>query len=197
MTLSYCTISDLKAADHLNITDTTSDNILTDVAEAVSRWIDMQCGREFYPTTETRYFTSWYNDVVFVDDISTTTGLTIVTDPDGDGTYDDTWTATDYNLRPYNPRSGQPYYAIERSLHGNFSIPSVPRGVKITATWGFTDVPEQIKQACILQSERLFKRFATPLGSSGMSALGEVRLSIPAADGDVIALLKPYVRISQ
>ena len=43
----------------------------------------------------------------------------------------------------------------------------------------------------------LFKRFATPLGSSGMSALGEVRLSIPAADGDVLALLKPYVRISQ
>ena len=88
--ISYCTIGDLKAADHLNITDTTSDNILTDVAEAVSRWIDMQCGREFYPTTETRYFTAWYNDLCFIDDISTTTGLTIYTDASGDGVYEDT-----------------------------------------------------------------------------------------------------------
>lgn len=197
MTLSYCTIGDLKAADHLNITDATSDTILTDVAEAVSRWIDLQCGREFYPTTETRYFTSWYNDLCFIDDISTTTGLTIYTDASGDGVYEDTWTTSDYYLRPYNPRSGQPYYAIETRIGGNFIFPLVPHGVKITATWGFTDVPAQIKQACILQSERLFKRFATPLGSSGMSALGEVRLSIPAADGDVLALLKPYVRLNQ
>ena len=192
--ISYCTIGDLKAADHLNITDTTCDLILTDVADAVSRWIDMYCGREFYTTTETRYFTSWYNDLCFIDDISTTTGLAILTDASGDGVYEDTWTTSDYYLRPYNPRSGQPYYAIETRIGGNFIFPLVPHGVKITATWGFTAVPEQVKQACILQSERLFKRFATPLGSSGMSALGEVRLSIPAADGDVIALLKPYVR---
>lgn len=197
MTASYCTIAELKLQDHLNITDADSDASLGDIIDAVSRWIDMYCGREFYTTTETRYFTSWYNDLCFVDDISTTTGLAIYTDASGDGVYEDTWTTSDYYLRPYNVKNGQPYYAIETRIGGNFIFPTVPHGVKITATWGFTAVPDQIKQACILQSERLFKRFATPLGSSGMTALGEVRLQIPNADGDVLALLKPYVRLGQ
>ena len=165
---SYASISDIKAVDRLNITDTTSDIVLTDVVEAVSRWID---------------------------DISASAGLLLYTDDDGDGVFENTWAATDYNLRPYNPKSGWPFEAIEITTNGDFYFPSTKRGVKITAAFGWPSIPAQVKQACILQSERLFKRFATPLGSSGMSALGEIRLSIPSADGDVTALLEPFMRV--
>ena len=192
---SYASIGELKASDRLNITDTASDNVLTDVVEAVSRWIDDVTGRRFSPATETRYFTAEARDVLWLDDISTAAGLLLYTDDDGDGVYENTWAATDYNLRPYNPRSGWPYEAIETTVNGNYYFPSTRKGVKVTAAFGWPSVPVQIKQACILQSERLFKRFATPLGSSGMSALGEVRLVIPSADGDVKALLAPFMRV--
>lgn len=192
---SYASIGELKTSDRLNITDTASDNVLTDVVEAVSRWIEDMTGRQFSPVTETRYYTAQARDVLWPDDISASAGLLIYTDDDGDGVYENTWAATDYNLRPYNPKSGWPYEAIEITPNGNYYFPSTKKGVKITAAFGWPSVPLQIKQACILQSERLFKRFATPLGSSGMSALGEVRLTIPAADGDVLALLAPFMRV--
>ena len=195
--LSYASIGEIKASDRLNITDTTSDNILTDVIEAVSRWIDDQTGRRFDSVTETRYFTSENSRILNCDDIATATGLFLYTDDGGDGTFEITWSSTDYNLRPYNRRDGWPYEAIEVTYNGLYAFPRVRRGVKITATFGWPSVPPQIKQACLLQSERMFKRFATPLGSSGMSALGEVRLSIPAADGDVMALLAPFMRLME
>lgn len=192
---SYASISDIKAVDRLNITDTTSDIVLTDVVEAISRWIDDVTGRRFSPVTETRYFTAQARDIIWVDDISASAGLLLYTDDDGDGVYENTWAATDFNLRPYNPRSGWPFEAIEITPNGDFYFPSTKRGVKITAAFGWSAIPSQVKQACILQSERLFKRFATPLGSSGMSALGEIRLSIPSADGDVMRLLEPFMRV--
>ena len=195
--LSYASIGDIKAPDRLNITDTTSDNILTDVLEAVSRWIDDQTGRRFDSVTETRYFTSETAKILNCDDIATATGLELYTDDGGDGVFENTWATTDYNLRPYNRRDGWPFEAIEVTYEGRYSFPRIRRGVKITATFGWPSVPPQIQQACVLQSERLFKRFATPLGSSGMSALGEVRLSIPAADGDVMALLAPFTRLME
>ncbi|MDF8020746.1 hypothetical protein P4802_15205, partial [Listeria monocytogenes] len=78
-------ISDIKATDRLNITDTTSDIVLTEVVEAVSRWIDDVTGRRFSPATETRYFTAEARDVLWLDDISTAAGLLLYTDDDGDG----------------------------------------------------------------------------------------------------------------
>jgi len=195
--LSYASIGEIKASDRLNITDTTSDNILTDVIEAVSRWIDDRTGRRFDSVTETRYFTSENSRILNCDDIATATGLLLYTDDGGDGTFENTWASTDYNLRPYNRRDGWPYESIEVTYNGLYAFPRIRRGVKITATFGWPSVPPQIKQACLLQSERMFKRFATPLGSSGMSALGEVRLQIPAADGDVMALLEPFTRLME
>lgn len=192
----YCTVAELKSSDHLNVIDGDSDVVLGDIIGAVSNWIDSVTGRLFGVTAvETRYFTSTDSRILFCDDISTATGLVIQTDDDADGTFENTWAANDYTLRPYNPKNGWPYEAIEVNYYGARTFPRHKRGVKIQAAFGFAAVPDPIKQACLLQSERLFKRMATPLGSSGMSAVGEVRLQIPAADGDVKALLEPFMRL--
>jgi hypothetical protein len=195
MAASYCTIANVKAADRLNITSTASDTILTDLAEAVSRWIDGQCGRHFYSEATSRYFTAQDHATLYCDDISTSSSLTVYTDVNGDGTFETTWATTDYNLAPYNPASGWPYQSIERAYLGVNYWPTHRRGVKITAVFGWAAVPKEIEEAAIIQCERVFKRFATPLGSAGMSALGETRLQIPAADGDVQSLLAPFKRL--
>lgn len=194
ITNGYCNLESLKAADRLNILDTASDALLSDVIEAVSRWIDEKTGRIFYSVASSaRYYTAVDYSVVFADDFQSVSA--VATDDNNDGVYEVVWTTGDYEAIPYNLRSGWPYEGIETKSYGDYNFSRNKKGVKITAVWGWAAVPSNIEQACLLQAERLWKRFATPLGSSAMSALGEMRLQIPKADPDVEMLLAPFVRL--
>src|SRR3990172_7745557 len=102
LTNGYCTLAQLKSPSILNLTSTTYDEILEKVINGVSRKIHNKCARRFFSASETRYYTADEGDLIFVDDISTSSGLTLVTDEDGDGTYEITWATTDYNLASYN-----------------------------------------------------------------------------------------------
>jgi hypothetical protein len=204
ITNGYCTVDELKHTNRLNINDSDSDStvMLEGVIEAVSRKIDDQCNRHFYCDSAdvARYFTARDSVSLFVDDIASQDSDTvaIVIDTNGDGTYDDTFTSTDFVLEPYNATlDGVPYQKIEVSSVGQFLFPvKVKKGVKVTAKWGWpVAVPTPIKQACLLQSERLFKRFATPLGSESMTALGRMTLTIPALDPDVEMLISRYKKV--
>lgn len=196
LTNGYCTLAEIKAVDVLNLTNTDHDVILESVIEGVSRAIDNYCARRFYNAVETRYYTSEFNGTLYVDDIATASGLTIYTDEGHDGTYENTWTATDYELKPYNATlNGEPITSIEVTALGTYRFPRGRKGVKITATFGYPAVPAPINRACVLQATRLFKRYITPLGVSAASAVGEIKLSIPALDPDVTMLLRPYERM--
>ena len=112
-----------------------------------------------------------------------------------DGTFEITLASTDYNLLPYNAvLDGWPFNGLETSPQGLYAIPTIKRGVKITAKFGWASVPKTINTACIIQSERLFKRFDAPLGIAGTNALGQAVLVKPELDEDVKALLTPYRR---
>jgi hypothetical protein len=199
----YCDLAELKHPNRLGIQDSDSDSnvLLEGVIEAVSRRIDDECNRRFWQDSDevTRYYTASHSGYIFTDDIaSPSSDITILTDGKGDGTYSDTWTLSDYSLEPYNAeQDGVPYQKIESSNNGQFLFPAkVKRGVKITAKWGWpSGPPKPIIQATLLQSERLFKRFSTPLGSESMSALGRMTLSIPALDPDVELLISRYKKI--
>ena len=132
-----------------------------------------------------------------MDDISTSSGLTLVTDEDGDRTYEITWATTDYDLTSFNSTlDGWPYMMIETTPEGDYSFPGTKKGVKVTASFGWAAVPKTVVLACILQSNREYKRFNTALGQAGASAVGTITLTIPALDPDVEKLLCPYVRIT-
>jgi hypothetical protein len=111
--------------------------------------------------------------------------------------YENTWTeGTDFEFLPYNALlDGLPFTSIEVKPLGSYRFPLVRRGVKLTAAFGFAAVPKPVNRACVLQAVRLFKRYITPLGVSAASAIGEVKLTIPALDPDVTALLRPYMRL--
>ncbi|MCC6629956.1 MAG: phage head-tail connector protein, partial [Chloroflexi bacterium] len=144
ITNGYTTLARLKA--RLGITDTTEDAALESLVEAVSRAIDDFCGRRFYAATQTRYYTANRSDRLLVDDLLSIT--TLKTDDDADGTFETTWTASDYLLAPYNAQQEsqpQPYWRIESAPSGSYSFPvCVPRGVQIAGSWGFASTTPDV-----------------------------------------------------
>jgi len=198
LTNGYCTLAQVKSSDVLNFASvTTHDEVLETIIEAVSRLIDNKCARRFFEATETRYYTADNSGLMFVDDISTTSGVTIYTDDDGDGAYENTWAGTDYELASYNASAdGWPYSMIETKPQGVYTFPRTRKGVKITASFGWAAVPKTINLACILQCNREYKRFNTALGQAGASSIGTITLSIPALDPDVEQLICNYVRLT-
>lgn len=204
ITNGYCTLDELKHQNRLNIqsSDTYSDEMLEGVIEAVSRKIDDACNRRFYAdsSNQVRYFTAIDSDFLFTGDIASRSSdsMIIEIDTNGDGTFDNTFADNDYVLEPFNADLDNiPFQKISTSDNGQYLFPAkVRKGVKITAKWGWpTSAPLPIKQAALLQSERLFKRFSTPLGSESMTSLGKMYLSIPSLDPDVEQLISRYKRV--
>lgn len=197
ITNGYATLVQLKSTDVLSISDSNSDTNLETVIEAVSRLIDNTCGRHFYSASETRYYTADEGNLLFVDDIASTSGITIYTDEDGDGTYEITWASTDYELASYNAATdGWPFSMIETKPEGRYSFPTLRKSTKITATFGWAAVPKPVTLACILQSAREYRRFKAILGVAGATSIGTTTLTMPSLDPDVEKLLSPYIKLT-
>lgn len=190
ITDGYTTLDEVKAI--LRITDNVDDALLETCVEAASRQIDTHCERVFTPTTATRVFTPSDSYLVSIDDLSTLTSLK--TSSAADGTFDITWTATDYQLEPLNGLTGSIYspYTRIRAI-GDYLFPVVndEATVQIEGVFGYgTSVPVDVKQACNLLAVRQFKRYDSPLGVAGFGDIGIVRVS--RVDPDIEALLGPY-----
>lgn len=191
ITNGYCTLGELKAV--LRIMDTVDDELLESRISEASRVIDQHCDRRFYAdgTATARVFVANATDVVFVDDISTTTGLVVKTDSAGDGTYLTTLTASQFQNEPLNATSkGLPITSIRGTATGVFPTTAAPAGVQVTAKWGWPSVPEPVKSACILLAGRLVKRGDSLLGVAGFGDLGAI--TVRAIDPDVERMLRPY-----
>jgi len=190
ITDGYTTLDEVKAI--LRITDNVDDALLETCVEAASRQIDTHCERVFTPTTATRVFTPSDSYLVSIDDLSTLTSLK--TSSAADGTFDITWTATDYQLEPLNGLTGSIYspYTRIRAI-GDYLFPVVNEeaAVQIEGVFGYgTSIPVDVKQACNLLAVRQFKRYDSPLGVAGFGEIGIVRVS--RVDPDIEALLGPY-----
>ena len=200
MAENYCTAAELQSRLWPDgVTPDGVDVLITNqVIEAVSRWIDIFTGRRFYTTTEneTRYFTAEFSDELFVGDILEIN--TLKTDEDGDRTYEITWQTTDYDLFPYNASlDSEPYTSIQTTPEGDYAFPLVAKGVEISGKFGYCATeahPADVREACILQCERMYKRKGAPFGIAGNEDLGELRL-IPRLDVDVQELLIRYQKV--
>lgn len=168
------------------------DSNLENAINAASRWIDGYTGREFYTSAETRYYSPVCIDELFTDDIQSIT--TLKTDADSDGVYETTWATTDYNLKPY---SGLPYTSIEISANGSKEFPIYRKSVQVAGVFGYctpANIPADIKQACLIQASRLFKRKDSVLGVAGTNQFGTL-YKMPEADQDVKLILERYRRL--
>lgn len=196
LTNAYCTLQDVKNA--LAIDDPQDDLAIEAAIMSASRMIDDYTGRFFYKdgtqaSPVVRYYTAkdWWT--CNVDDFTVITQ--IATDDNFDQTYSTVWAADDFMIEPVNnPRRGWPLTRI--LAIGAYVFPfNLPQSVKVTAAWGWSAVPEEVKMACKLQASRFFIRRQSPFGIAGSPEIGTVRLS-SRLDPDVELLLKPFRKLS-
>jgi hypothetical protein len=186
----YASLNQIKAA--ARITDAVDDSLLEMAVESASRMIDAECDRNFYSSgTATRDFTP--NDLYTVDTDDLTSIVSVQLDDTGDLTFPITIAATDYQTEPLNQRvSGNPYPIYRLRMIGDYLLPIWGRQatVRIQGVYGFTPLPIQVTQACIIQASRIFKRLDSPLGVAGFGDMGAIRVG--KVDPDVAMLIRPF-----
>jgi hypothetical protein len=194
ITNGYATLAQVKAA--LRITDNVDDALLEMAIESGSRAIDGYTNRNFYSSgTASRIFTPMDSYVTEIDDLISLT--TLETKSDDDGTFDTTWTGSDYQLEPLNGRVdglATAYTHIRAVGDYLFSQWESEATVKVTGVWGWASTPIAVTQACVIQASRIYKRLDSPLGVAGISDIGIMRVS-NRLDPDVAQLVDPYRRI--
>ncbi len=197
ITNGYTTLVDLQ--NRLGVSGAAQETLLEGAITAASRAIDRFCRRRFYVdgSVSTRQYEARHPYRLEVDDFSTTTGLVIATDDNDDGTAENTWAASDYELRPLNGvvdgTSGWPYTTI-RAVNEVFPLDTRRAGVHVTAKWGWASCPSDVAEACLIKAHRLYIRKDTPTGVQGNDQFGFVRIS-RFEDPDVEMLLAPYRRM--
>lgn len=176
ITNGYCTVIEFKSRLYNSNVDAQAsnedDSQFEGVIEAVSRAIDRIKNREFFATTATRYFTAESSNRCKIDDLLSLT--TLKTDEDGDGTYEVTWTATDYRLFPYNK---MPYMEINTRPSGSYVFPLDDGAVQVVGSFGYSSsTPAAITEACLLGCMRVWGRKDLLYGIAGSAELGTLQV---------------------
>lgn len=188
---NYCALEDVK--NEIDITlDTYDDIIMLDI-EAVKEFIDHYCNRSFDATAATKYYDG-VGATLYIDDLASIAGGSdgIFLDEDGDRIYEVTMATTDYIMYPLNttPKT-KIIIDTHNGAYGSFA-PGVKQGIKITATWGYTTVPADVKKAAVIQSCRWHKRRESSYQDRvGSPELGTVNV-YKSLDPDVKQILRGY-----
>lgn len=194
----YITSAQLKS--YLRISDALDDAQIALAVTAASRAVDNATNRQFglVASPEARYYTAEWDScerryVVEIDDLMIVTGASVVADVGGEGTYDTT--ISSYDLKPANAVSkGRPYTQLWVRF-GDVTQPiNLTDGVQVTARWGWSDVPDTIEQATLIQASRFFSRREAPFGIAGSPESGSEMRLLQRVDPDVGLMVQSYYR---
>lgn len=193
----YCSVAQLRqhfGDEGSNLTEA----LLERAINATSRAIDAYCGRRFWQDAAAQPKVYRCDDgyEAEVDDIATTTGLTVATDTTGDGTYATTWSASDYQLEPLNADTDSAAHAWWRIVAVGtqlFPVHARRTTLRVTAKYGWSEIPPAVEEACILRAAALFKRKESITGVAGFGEFGVVRIG--RNDPDVVNLLGDFIKI--
>jgi hypothetical protein len=189
----YCSSEELLHYVRANGTDIGTEDAL-EIALSIagaSRAIDLYTNRQFGIDEEptTRFYRSKLcstnSRTVKVDDLMSLVDVLVVTN---DSTESDiTYTAAPVN----NAAKGKPFTYLRLPGHR----PTVEfEDVKVTALFGWTEVPAPVKEACLLQSSRFLARREAPFGIAGSPDQGSEMRLLARVDPDVGVSLGKYVR---
>lgn len=176
----YITSAQLKT--RLGLTDAQDDTRIAGAVSTASRDVEQYCHRQFNNAgaVSAREFSTRRKDVVLTDDFHTTTGLVIAVvelDAEGNETVT-TLTAGQYRLEPtggrVNETTGWPYWLIRN--HGIKAFLAEPNFVRVTANWGWAEVPDAVVEATLILAEEYFKMKEAPFGVANWGEFGPVRV---------------------
>jgi hypothetical protein len=193
---AYCSLAEVKASLRIPTSDTVDDALLTTAINSSSRQIDGICERVFYNAgSAVRVYVPEDSTMVETDDLIS---VTRVRTNSGDG-FTVEIPATDYQLEPLNGIAGgiaQPFTRIRATgaflfpVYQQRSVNLFEASVEVQGVFGWSAIPEAVKQAAILLSIRTFKRLDSPFGVAGFGDLGVIRVG--RTDPDIEALLMPF-----
>lgn len=182
---AYCTLAQVRAAlgGPYQVADTSDDLRIELAIEAAARQIDSKLGYRLWQdgSVVAREFYADSPGCVWIPEgISTTTGLIVKIDADGDGTFETTLTiSTDFILLPTNAGDDtpvRPYTEIRAVENYNFPLLSNGRpGVQVTAKFGWPAVPDWAEKANIIQAVTLFKADSAAFGIVTFGQEGAMR----------------------
>lgn len=193
----YLTREQLKSALKIPDTNTSSDLLLDRAISAASEQIDDYCNDQFWLSDLTaREFTAEYPDKLFTGSFAERDTTVIEFDMDGDGTFETTLNAANWQPDPISRKPGRPYREITllngdwfpgawRSPYYGYTWrsftysyggwPNYPRDrralVRVTAKWGWPQVPDRVVQACEILAIANFKSKDLTGGVSGSTSM--------------------------
>lgn len=211
--VDYCTATEIK--NHLTDSqlDATYDNILATLATRASRAIDRFTkranGAYAVSADSTRYFDGTYDLELLVDELAAApTSVAVaesgdVDDSNGTGGTYTAWAASDYLLWPANALQwGLPFEAliIDRINGTKSAWYTYRKGIKIVGKFGYsTTPPEEIKEACIIQAVRYFKRGQQAFMDTSANPMFQQMpygvVTVAGLDPDVELLLNHFIRV--
>lgn len=182
-------ITDDELADWLRIGDSLDDAEIALAITAASRAVDNLCNRQFgkadaaeervYPATPRADRGVW---VAVIDDVMTTTDLTV--DLDGD-------VITDYILEPRNAAAlGVPWTRLVIGRDSAVQPTSTDYEITVSANpWGWSAIPDPVQLATRLQASRFLIRRDSPYGVAGSPDQGNEMRLLARLDPDVAMML--------
>lgn len=196
MAATYALLEDVK--DALRISDDHDDVALAGVIESASRAIDRYCDRYFGQSgTQAAPVQKLYRSrsgVVLIDDLVTLTDVEV----EFSG-FAESFTSLGANAvlqQPINAATATPPQPYTVLLAKPYTVlPPMPGWVRVSGVWGWPEIPQQIRDACVLQSVRLFKSRDVPLGvMGGADMMGAMRLP-GGLHPDARILCEPFRRL--
>lgn len=170
----YCTPEVLKS--RTGISDSLDDAEILTACRSVSRWIDEHCDRVFARRSVTLALEADGPYAVCTPDLVSVT--TLKTDNDGDGVYEVTWGASDYELQPVNAAvqiQPMPYTAV--AAVGSQTFPIERRiaqymsgrrlRVQIVGVFGWPSIPAPVAEAAAILATDYLAAGGTKFGVIG------------------------------
>lgn len=177
----YVAVNDLKVYLKIPSGNNSLDSIAESAVQSASDEVEKYCNRQFNKSTDTtpRRFKPLNSSVVYTADFWSTEGLVVAVDLRGDRTFSTVIPASDYELHPLDGvvdgQTGWPFWRIEL-IGGSSWFPKEFASVKVTAKWGWENVPDSVKQAAILLANETFAMKSAPLGVAGVDNWGTIRV---------------------
>jgi len=204
MTVSvYCTKDEIKAmmpdTDWGSSYDVLLDTLASRASRAIDRFTKRSAGAYAVTENTTRSFSAlWSNELDIGELAAPPTSVSIA--EAGDPSDLTELAPTDYYLLPYNAVViGRPYnFIVLDSLNGNFAaFPHFPNSVVVTGPFGYsTVVPDEIKQATLIQAIRWFKRGQQSYQDTGaITELGQLTYT-KAIDPDVAMMIEYFKQVT-
>lgn len=188
----YATLAEFRAyAAPFGKTDSADDEVIADILEGASRWIDDETRTTFYARSETRYYDIPDGREISFDDYL----LSCTSVVNGDGS---TISAGNYALLPLNylPKTGLRLKQMSTQWWLADSSGNTEGVIAVTGTWGYSSTTlADIHEACLMIALAEYqRRFGENLGGTATITAAGVVIASQAAPSAAREIVDRYTR---